>query len=133
MDVDETASATTLLDILRSRILPVLASSLTLVLPTSMFLLKFLEWWTSSPFPRHLKSSLSDSLDLPPPALPQRVAVTDTCPICSQPIVNPTAMIESGHVFCYKCIFAALEKDPRCPVTHIPALSGTSGLRRIRI
>jgi hypothetical protein len=47
--------------------------------------------------------------------------------------VNPTAVLESGYVFCYKCIFAYIEKEGRCPVTHIRALSGTEGLRRVRI
>ena len=122
------------LKLFRTRLLPLLAASLNLVLPTSIFLLKFLEWWSSSSFPRHLKTSTTISLDLPPPSVPKpSFHPDDSCPICHSEIVNPTAVLESGYVFCYKCIFSYIEVENRCPITHIRTLSGTEGLRRIRI
>ena len=118
---------------LRTRLIPLLASSLNLILPTSMFLLKFLEWWSSSSFPRHLKTSTSQSLDIPAPFIPSHKHQDSTCPICQSEIINPTAVLESGYVFCYKCIFSYIESHNCCPVTRIKTLSGTEGLRRIRI
>jgi peroxin-12 len=118
---------------LRTRLLPLLASSLNLILPTSIFLLKFLEWWSSSSFPRHLKTSTTQSLDIPAPSLPNHKKQDSTCPICRSEIINPTAVLESGYVFCYKCIFSYIESHNCCPVTQIKTLSGTEGLRRIRI
>jgi hypothetical protein len=47
--------------------------------------------------------------------------------------VNPTAVVESGYVFCYRCIFNYIEKEASCPVTRIKIVSGTEGLRKIRI
>lgn len=119
--------------LLRTKVLPILASSLNLILPTSIFLLKFLEWWSSSSFPRHLKSSTTQSVDLPAPTLSTPLKAGETCPICHRELTNPTAVLESGYVFCYKCIFEYIELENRCPVTHIKTLSGTQGLRRIRI
>lgn len=122
------------LTFLRTRLLPILGSSLNLIIPTSIFLLKFLEWWSSSSFPRHLKTSTAQNLDLPAPSLPSDLVRSDEfCSLCRSPIVNPTALLESGYVFCYKCIFSYIEREKRCPITHIKILGGTEGLRRIRI
>jgi peroxin-12 len=122
------------LTLLRTKILPLLTSSLSLILPTSIFLLKFLEWWSSSSLSRRLMSSTAQSLDLPAPSLPKGKPYTDsTCPLCKSVMVTPTAVLESGYVFCYKCIFSYIEEKGCCPMTHIKILSGTEGLRRIRI
>ncbi|KAK4181943.1 Pex12 amino terminal region-domain-containing protein [Triangularia setosa] len=54
----------------RSRpILQKLLSSLSLVLPTSIFALKFLEWWYSSDFAKQLSRKAAESLQLPPPTV----------------------------------------------------------------
>ncbi|KAL2147797.1 hypothetical protein VTI28DRAFT_5569 [Corynascus sepedonium] len=48
---------------------------LSLVLPTSIFALKFLEWWYASDFAKQLSKKAAESLDLPPPivtGLPDR-------------------------------------------------------------
>ena len=50
---------------------------LSMVLPTSIFALKFLEWWYASDFARQLSKKASESLDLPPPVvtgLPEKKA-----------------------------------------------------------
>ncbi|KAK0671132.1 Pex12 amino terminal region-domain-containing protein [Cercophora samala] len=44
-------------------------SSLSLVLPTSIFALKFLEWWYSSDFAKQLSRKAAESLQLPPPGV----------------------------------------------------------------
>lgn len=46
---------------------PRLLSSLRILLPTSIFALKFLEWWHQSDFSRQLSRKAAEGLDLPPP------------------------------------------------------------------
>lgn len=46
-----------------------LLSGLKFVLPTSIFALKFLEWWHASDFARQLSKKASEGLDLPPPVI----------------------------------------------------------------
>jgi peroxin-12 len=61
---------------------PRLLSGLRMVLPTSIFALKFLEWWHASDFARQLSRKAAESVDLPPPiisGLPRNVP-TSTAP-----------------------------------------------------
>ena len=44
-------------------------SGTRLLLPMSIFALKFLEWWHASDFARQLSRKASEGLDLPPPAI----------------------------------------------------------------
>lgn len=46
---------------------PRLLSSLSILLPTSVFALKFLEWWHASDFARQLARKAAEGLELPPP------------------------------------------------------------------
>lgn len=48
---------------------PRLASSLKILLPTSIFALKFLEWWHASDFARQLSRKAAEGLELPPPVI----------------------------------------------------------------
>ena len=50
---------------------PRLLSSLRILLPTSIFALKFLEWWHASDFARQLARKAAEGLELPPPVLPK--------------------------------------------------------------
>lgn len=52
-----------------SVIYPRLLSSLKILLPTSIFALKFLEWWHASDFARQLSKKATEGLDLPPPMI----------------------------------------------------------------
>lgn len=52
-----------------SMIYPRLLSSLKILLPTSIFALKFLEWWHASDFARQLSKKATEGLDLPPPVI----------------------------------------------------------------
>lgn len=48
---------------------PRILSSLSILLPTSIFALKFLEWWYQSDFAKQLSRKATESIDLPPPVL----------------------------------------------------------------
>lgn len=48
---------------------PKVLSSLAVLLPTSIFALKFLEWWYASDFAKQLSRRAAESLDLPPPTV----------------------------------------------------------------
>ncbi|KAI9797458.1 MAG: hypothetical protein M1833_005498 [Piccolia ochrophora] len=52
---------------LTSTVYPRLLSSLRVILPTSIFALKFLEWWHASDFARQLSRKAAEGLELPPP------------------------------------------------------------------
>ncbi|MCJ1401963.1 ubiquitin-protein ligase peroxin 12 [Xylographa trunciseda] len=54
---------------LATTILPRLFSTLKILLPTSIFALKFLEWWHASDFARQLSRKAAEGLDLPPPII----------------------------------------------------------------
>lgn len=46
---------------------PRLLDSLKILLPTSIFALKFLEWWHASDFARQLSKKAAEGIELPPP------------------------------------------------------------------
>lgn len=48
---------------------PRLLSSVSVLLPTSIFALKFLEWWYASDFARQLSKKATEGLELPPPVI----------------------------------------------------------------
>lgn len=50
-------------------VIPWLQSGLKLALPTSIFALKFLEWWHNSDFARQLSRKANEGLELPPPTI----------------------------------------------------------------
>ncbi|KAF2723921.1 peroxisome assembly protein 12 [Polychaeton citri CBS 116435] len=50
-------------------IYPKMLSSLRVLLPTSIFALKFLEWWHASDFARQLSRKANEGLELPPPTI----------------------------------------------------------------
>jgi peroxin-12 len=144
-------------------ILPRVLDSLKVLLPTSIFFLKFLEWWHASDFARQLSAKTAASIELPPPTIIPPPAKEDEvneygeevaerqgrklvklpddssiCPICCEELTNPTAL-QTGYVFCYPCIFRWVqdgEDDPGkgcCPITGVKLLGGTDGLRRIMV
>lgn len=88
--------------------------------PAAIFTLKFLEWWNNSNFSLRLKKNLGESLDsvLPPPSTLSNAKEKPKsfyksgkdCPLCHEEISNP-AIIETGYVFCYSCIFNYLSNS----------------------
>ncbi|KAL5113453.1 ubiquitin-protein ligase peroxin 12 [Pleosporales sp. CAS-2024a] len=55
---------------------PRLVGSLKILLPTSIFALKFLEWWHASDFARQLSRKAAENMELPPPVLPSLPAAS---------------------------------------------------------
>ncbi len=103
-----------------------LLDSLKVLLPMSIFFIKFLEWWYSPSSPARALDVSPHGPPVPPPKLlsphPQGIQI-DThsygqCPLCRGPIVNATAL-PSGYVFCYRCAHQHVEKSGTCPVTLI--------------
>ncbi|KAG7663770.1 PEX12 [[Candida] subhashii] len=99
--------------------------------PAAIFTLKFLEWWNNSDFSKKLSKNQGNVLDftLPPPStLASALRSSRTtgiatnkpkskpyksgkvCPLCKKEITNP-AIIETGYVFDYSCIYNYLEKS----------------------
>lgn len=52
-----------------STLVPRALSTLKILLPASIFALKFLEWWHASDFARQLSKKAAEGLDLPPPSV----------------------------------------------------------------
>lgn len=148
---------------------PRLLSSLKILLPTSIFALKFLEWWHASDFARQLSRKAAESIDLPPPilgSLPPSSKPTSTntnttektpavptkqsridppiasssllpiltvplppdsslCPICTSPIVTPTAS-PTGYVYCYTCIHRWVSGEHERQVAFMEGAAGFS-------
>ncbi|KAI5922593.1 Pex12 amino terminal region-domain-containing protein [Camillea tinctor] len=48
---------------------PKILGSLSVLLPTSIFALKFLEWWYASDFAKQLSRKATENLELPPPVV----------------------------------------------------------------
>lgn len=94
--------------------------SLSYALPSALFLLKFAEWWNSSEFGQTL-SQQGPVID-PPALTPLPVDKKVGCSICGKNWLETPTALESGAVFCYRCIFEYIEnfpgdKQPKCPST----------------
>ncbi|KAJ1311287.1 hypothetical protein OPQ81_009785 [Rhizoctonia solani] len=105
-----------------------LLDSLKLLLPISIFFLKFLEWWYSPSSPARALSAPRSGPAIPPPAKlsphPRGLSIDNlpygNCPLCHEQIQNATAL-PTGYAFCYRCIYSYIEEHGRCPVTLLPA------------
>lgn len=102
------------------------AVSLSSSLSLGVFFLQFLEWWYSSENRDTVKNLTS--LPAPPPPLHlRRDCGKDDgpgggadCPLCRGPRTNATVLSTSGFVFCYRCVYAYVKANRRCPVTGYP-------------
>ncbi|KAG8716327.1 ubiquitin-protein ligase peroxin 12 [Ceratobasidium sp. 423] len=105
-----------------------LLDSLKLLLPISIFFLKFLEWWYSPSSPARALSAPRSGPAIPPPAKlsphPRGLGIDNlpygSCPLCHEQLQNATAL-PTGYAFCYRCIYNYVEEHGRCPVTLLPA------------
>ncbi|MCJ1288044.1 ubiquitin-protein ligase peroxin 12 [Xylographa opegraphella] len=82
---------------LATTILPRLLYSLKILLPTSIFALKFLEWWHASDFARQLSRKAAEGLDLPPPIISGLPVLSKSSPVHSSNLqgTSPTAEVSS--------------------------------------
>ena len=101
------------------------------VLPSLIFTLKFLQWWSS-------ESELSNlhTPTVPPPILSAHVSdkykrlslawsgknneKMMACVICRKPIKNAAALTSSGYIYCYICIYDFVRTHHQCPITNLP-------------
>jgi len=88
-----------------------------------VFFIRFLQWWYS---PENQQNNVRPTIAPPPPprAIPHPEGVEipvdkAKCPLCLRNRVN-SAMLPSGFVFCYTCIFNHLKDEGTCPVTLRP-------------
>jgi peroxin-12 len=93
-----------------------------LLLPASLFLFKFLEWWYAE------NRQPTPALPTPPPPPPPKRVTGGLslppnkrhCAICLKERTN-AAMLPTGYVFCYPCIFNYVATHHKCPITLVPA------------
>lgn len=98
--------------------------------PLAIFTLKFLEWWNNSDFAQKVAKSQGNALEdyIPSPAALGRLSELEnkkkkiyrsgsTCPLCKEEISNP-AIIETGYVFCYICIYNYLRDSHKIVAAH---------------
>lgn len=91
--------------------------------PVAIFTLKFLEWWNNSDFAQKIAKNEGTTLEtlLPPPSsLTNNSNIKSKqnkvyksgrmCPLCKDELTNP-AIIETGYVFCYTCIYNYLSQS----------------------
>mmetsp|Transcript_20549 Transcript_20549/g.39638 ORF Transcript_20549/g.39638 Transcript_20549/m.39638 type:complete len:362 (-) Transcript_20549:232-1317(-) len=88
-----------------------------------VFLIRFLQWWYSPENQQRNEAPLATPPP-PPPAVkhPRGVAIPEDkskCPLCLRSRVN-AALLPSGFVFCYTCVFNHLKDHGTCPVTLRP-------------
>lgn len=120
-------------------------STFSYALPSALFFVKFFEWWNSSNFASKL-NQLGPKLDPPSTGIPP--LGLKGCPICKRTEIENPAVLETGVIYCYKCIFNHLQsgdrsKKPVCPATNKRLLLTTwndeqenwlvGGLRRLMI
>ena len=92
---------------------PYLLSSLRVVLPTSIFALKFLEWWHASDFARQLSRKAIEGLDLPRPSISRAFATRYRT-------AQKGAIFSSTDTPDYKLLMKAEQTD----ASHIPEQTG---------
>ena len=109
----------------RRNLYPWLASGTRLLLPTSIFALKFLEWWHASDFARQLSRKATEGLELPPPLIPElesQVSQYDDSRISvptSRGITNTVSLLDSD---------ANDKRDTEKKLEPEPPISKSTGL-----
>jgi peroxin-12 len=108
--------------IMADTILPRVFGSLKILLPTSIFALKFLEWWYNSDFARQLSRRSNEGLELPPPIIsglpvPRASTKSNESGEKDQP-GKPASRRDSS-----------LAGPPISSITHLPILTVTAPAR----
>lgn len=123
-------------------IYPRILSSLRVLLPTSIFALKFLEWWNASDFARQLSRKAAEGLELPPPiisGIPEQMRkyalpLPDKKPrpaSSSRPLTNTVSLSSSAQVTASSLSSAcnlpppaaSKPSPPISALTHLPILT----------
>ncbi|ESZ93844.1 hypothetical protein SBOR_5785 [Sclerotinia borealis F-4128] len=94
-----------------------LGTGLKLLLPTSIFALKFLEWWHASDFARQLSRKATEGLELPPPI----ISYTPPAPSTLKPSTTSTSVSQSTPE--NQQASSELDEPPNPPIstlTHLP-------------
>lgn len=92
-------------------------SSLKILLPTSIFALKFLEWWHASDFARQLSRKANEGLELPPPTISGLPSATK--PETKRPLDEKATSEKSS-------LRRTASNDPQPPIstlTNLPILT----------
>jgi peroxin-12 len=92
---------------------PKLLSSLKILLPTSIFALKFLEWWHASDFARQLSKKAAEGIEIPPPV----ISGLSTLSQKFGPVNQKKATLPSG---------THEEKESASPEIESPPIASTS-------
>ncbi len=103
---------------------PRLLSSLRLLLPASIFALKFLEWWHASDFARKLSKKASEGLDLPPPIVAGQSSPSKPAQESSRsdfPSSEKAANLESAPIKPSPLLLP--RQPPISASTHLPILT----------
>ncbi|KAF2482969.1 Pex12 amino terminal region-domain-containing protein [Neohortaea acidophila] len=103
--------------VMTQTIYPRLLSSLSILLPTSIFALKFLEWWHASDFARQLSRKANEGLELPPPIIsglpsPPKAKRNSQAADDNESNEKPASRRDSG-----------IEQPPISSKTHLPILT----------
>lgn len=103
---------------------PKLLSSLRILLPTSIFALKFLEWWHASDFARQLSRKTAEGLDLPPPLISGLQQAPKLNLSSSKPIgqISQTANLQfqQNTVSLSSPVQGSIQPSPHTTTTHNP-------------
>ncbi|KAJ3291732.1 ubiquitin-protein ligase peroxin 12 [Rhizoclosmatium sp. JEL0117] len=111
-----------------------LAFSTSYLVPASIFLFRFSEWWYQNQFDSLARTQ--EPIPPPPPSIephPDGTPLPEDasfCPLCVSELKNPS-MLSSGYVFCYPCIYRYVERHRECPVTKIPVFGGGACVRKL--
>lgn len=111
-----------------STIYPRLLSSLRILLPTSIFALKFLEWWHASDFARQLSRKAVEGLELPPPiicGLPQQSPLHSASPVTTSLPAAPhnTVSLSSNFPAQPPNSRSSRHRTPISSITHLRILT----------
>lgn len=105
-----------------------IGSGLKLLLPTSIFALKFLEWWHASDFARQLSRKATEGLELPPPIIsytPSPVTKPETTSKSSSEEKQPSEVEEPTN--------PPISTITQLPIYVVPAPSTSTSLENCPI
>ncbi|KAJ3374987.1 ubiquitin-protein ligase peroxin 12 [Allomyces arbusculus] len=96
-------------------------------LPVAIFFSKFLDWFATTDYARQERRRVP--IPPPPPRVqpdPKGIPLPKdprTCPLCCRAVTNAAAL-PTGVVYCYPCVFRAVQDNGVCPVTRKPVEVG---------